>query len=235
LARVGCSGAGSVFALLRGLVRLALLGSWSSSWSLLGSRLGATPWPHLGRWFFGEATHRVGKDRRLVSPARGLEREGIRRSSERIAARGDWIQLTHAGAWSKQLEDHTRWKGLRQTPYVCPWARLTSRKLLSALFAVYTCIYCIRYSSALLCSLAPHYYCINKPQLLNVSARFVFLSLARHDACLRISVRNLFIWSGPTLVIPLGYAGSESAIATRFGQSRPRVNFPGSRTTWVLR
>ena len=119
--------------------------------------------------------------------------------------------------------------------YVCPWAHLTSRKLLSALFAVYTCIYCIRYSSALLCSRAPHYYCINKPQLLNVSARFVFLALARHDACLRISVGNLFIWSGPTLVIPLGYAGSESAIATRFGQTRPRVNFPGSRTTWVLR
>ena len=104
-------------ALLRGLilVRLALLGAWSSSRSLLGSRFGATSWPHLGRWFFGEVTHRVGKDRRLVSPAHGPEREGIHRSSERIVARGDWIQLAHAGARSEQLEDHTRWKGPRQS------------------------------------------------------------------------------------------------------------------------
>ena len=82
------------------LVRLVLLGAWSSSQSLLGSRLGATSWPHLGRWFPREATHRVGKDRRLVSPARGPEREGIRRSSVRYAARGDWIQLALAGARS---------------------------------------------------------------------------------------------------------------------------------------
>jgi len=74
-----CSGTGSarlksfvllVAVLLRGLimVRLALLGAWSSSRSLLGSRFGATSWPHLGPWFFGEATHQVGKDRCLVSP-----------------------------------------------------------------------------------------------------------------------------------------------------------------------
>ena len=57
LVRRGCSGAGSAFAPLRGPVRLVLLGLWSSSWSLLGSQLGAAPWPHLGRRFFGEATH----------------------------------------------------------------------------------------------------------------------------------------------------------------------------------
>ena len=39
-----------------------------------------------------------GKDRHLVSPARVPEREGIRRSSERIVARGGWNQLTLAGA-----------------------------------------------------------------------------------------------------------------------------------------
>ena len=56
----------------------------------------------------------VGKDRRLVSPARVQKREGIRRSSEGIAARGDWIQLALAGARTEQLENHTRWKGPRQ-------------------------------------------------------------------------------------------------------------------------
>ena len=55
----------------------------------------------------------IGKDRRLVSPARVPEREGIRWSSERIAARGGWNRLALAGAWSEQLEDHTRWKGPR--------------------------------------------------------------------------------------------------------------------------
>ena len=54
-----------------------------------------------------------GKDRRLVSPARVPKREGIRRSSERIAAHGGWNQLTLAGARSEQLEDHMRWKGPR--------------------------------------------------------------------------------------------------------------------------
>ena len=56
----------------------------------------------------------IGKDRRLVSPAHVPEREGIRRSSERITARSGWNQLALAGARSEQLEDHPRWKGPRE-------------------------------------------------------------------------------------------------------------------------
>ena len=71
--------------------------------------------------------------------------------------------------------------------------------------------------------------------MLNVPARFCvsFIGLAR--CVLRDSEGKLFIWSGAALVTPLGYAGSESLPATRIGQSRPRVWFPGSSTAWVFR
>ena len=116
-----CSGAGSVFALLRGhcfVVIVVIVEEWL--FLVRGALHGLCSVPGLVRLLGlilvgGSSGKRriFGNDRRLISPARVPEREGICRSSERIAARGDWIQLAHAGARPKQLEDHTRWKGPR--------------------------------------------------------------------------------------------------------------------------
>ena len=69
---------------------------------------------------------------------------------------------------------------------------------------------------------------INKSLLLNVLARFCVSLIGLARCVLRDSEGKLFIWSSAALVTPLGYAGSESLPATRIGQSRPRVWFPGS-------
>ena len=209
--------------LVPGLVRLLgliLVGGSSGKRHIGSGRIGASSHQHMVQSTRGSAEARRGSWLTVIGSSSPMLVPG---PNSLKTTRGGKVRGSPWASAHLSLRAEVHIKGISHhfwgvcvcmCVYVCPWARLTSRKLLSALFAAYTCIYCIRYSSALLCSLAPHYYCINKPQLLNVSARFVFLSLARHDTCLRISVRNLFIWSGQTLVIPLDYAGSESAIAT---------------------
>ena len=153
--------------------------------SPFGSRLGAT---RLLLGGSSSGKRRIdGTDRCLVSPARVEKRGRIRGSSGRIAAHGAWIQLALAGArvrtarrpheverfeigsgfqltcppsWSSLLKASATITWVCVCAYVCPWARLISRKLLSALCAVNDCI-AFRIGGIVLilrASLVPHYY-----------------------------------------------------------------------------
>ena len=65
---------------------------------------------------------------------------------------------------------------------MCPWARPLSGELLSA-FVLYIFALHLLIVSVVLLFVFPSLPIVNKyPYLLNVSARFVFLSLVRHDA-----------------------------------------------------